>query len=93
MISPCTDRGHPFALLMIVVELCRYGLHAPSHDEGTPDHTAIMLWFVATRRHSVSTILPTLVIQLSLWTITFASASPLPDSYAKIRGYIEACRD
>ena len=73
-------------LLMIIVELIRYGLHAPRHDEGTSDHIAIMLmfgqvpimfWFVATRRHSVSVILPTLAIQLSLWAIAFASAVTL----------------
>lgn len=73
-------------LLMIVVELFRNGLHAPRNDEGASDHIAIMLmfgqvpimfWFVATRRHSVSAILPTLVIQLSLWAITFASAVAL----------------
>lgn len=73
-------------LLMIVVELFRHGQHAPRHDEGTSDHIAIMLmfgqipimfWFVATRLHSVSAILPTLVTQLSLWAITFASAVAL----------------
>jgi len=73
-------------LLMIVIELFRHGLHAPRHDEGTSDHIAIMLmfgqipimfWFVATRRHSVSAIVPTVVIQLALWTVTFASAVTL----------------
>jgi hypothetical protein len=73
-------------LLMIAAELVRHGLHAPRHDEGTSDHIAIILmfgqapimfWFVATRRHSVSAILPTLVIQLALWTVTFASAVAL----------------
>jgi len=73
-------------LLMIVIELFRHGLHAPRRDEGTSDHIAIMLmfgqipimfWFVATRRHSISAIVPTLVIQLALWRVTFASAVTL----------------
>jgi hypothetical protein len=73
-------------LLMIVAELIRHGLHAPRHDEGTSDHIAIMLmfgqipimlWFVATRRHSVSAILPVLTIQLALWTVAFVLAVTL----------------
>lgn len=70
-------------LMMVVVELCRHGLHASHHDEGTPDHVAtmlmfgqvpIMFWFVASRRHPALRILPTLAIQLALWAIAFASA-------------------
>jgi hypothetical protein len=70
-------------LLMVAVELCRHGLHAPHHDENASDHAAIMLmfgqipimfWFVASRRQPVLRILPTLAIQLTLWAIAFASA-------------------
>ena len=73
-------------LLMIAVELVKHGLHAPHHDENTSDHIAIILmfgqipmmfWFVAMRRHTVKRILPTLVVQLALWSITFASAATL----------------
>ncbi|RDS79721.1 hypothetical protein DWU98_16790 [Dyella monticola] len=73
-------------LLMVAVELCKQGLHAPHHDEGTADHIAIMLmfgqvpimfWFVLSRRHHVSRMLPTLAIQLMLWSITFALAVSL----------------
>jgi hypothetical protein len=73
-------------LLMVVVELFQHGPHAPHHDENTSDHIAIMLmfgqvpimfWFVAMRRQSVRRILPTLAIQLVLWSVTFASAVTL----------------
>jgi hypothetical protein len=70
-------------LLMIAVELWKHGTHASHHDEDTADHIAmllmfgqipIMFWFAASGRHHVRRILPTLVIQLSLWAITFAAA-------------------
>jgi len=73
-------------VLMVLVDLCTHGLHAPHHDEGTADHIAILLmfgqvpimfWFVASRRGQVSRILPTLAIQLMLWSITFAMAVSL----------------
>ena len=73
-------------LLMVAVELWKYGPHLVHHDEGTADHIAILLmfgqipimfWFAASGRQHVRTILPTLVIQLSLWAITFALAVTL----------------
>jgi hypothetical protein len=70
-------------LVMVLVDLCKHGLHAPHHDENTADHIAmllmygqvpIMFWFVAARRGGVLRILPTLVLQLVLWAVTFAAA-------------------
>jgi hypothetical protein len=70
-------------LLMVAGELWKHGLHAPHHDESAADHIGmllmygqipIMFWFVAFRRHRVRHILPTLAIQLGLWTIAFAAA-------------------
>lgn len=69
-------------LLMIAIDLWKHGLHQSHHDEGITDHIAILLmfgqipiicWFVILGRHHVRRILPTLVIQLTLWTITYAA--------------------
>lgn len=74
------------ALLMIAVELWKHGPHSPHHDEDTNDHVAmllmygqipIMFWFARPRRDGIRKILPVLLIQLSLWAITFASAVAL----------------
>jgi hypothetical protein len=70
-------------LLMIAVELWKYGPHPPHHDEGTVDHIAmllmygqipIMFWFARLWHRDARRILPTVLIQLSLWAISFASA-------------------
>jgi hypothetical protein len=73
-------------LVMVGFDLWKHGLHALHHDEGSADHIAmvlmfgqipIMFWFAAPGRHRARKILLTLLIQLSLWAITFASAVAL----------------
>ena len=69
-------------LLMFAADLWQHGLHQPHHDEGTADHIGMLLmfgqfpiigWFVASGRHHLRRMLPTLAIQLTLWAITYAA--------------------
>ena len=73
-------------LLMIAADVWKHGWHAPHHDETTADHIAmllmfgqvpIMFFFSAPGRRRIREILPTLVLQLSLWAITFGLAVAL----------------
>lgn len=73
-------------LMMVAFDLWKHGLHAAHHDESGADHLAmllmfgqipIMFWFTRPGAHRIRSILPVLMIQLSLWAITFASAVAL----------------
>jgi hypothetical protein len=71
-------------LAMIVVDLVRYGLHAPRHDEGTADHIAILLMFgqlpimlslVISGWREWPRVRSVLTLQIALWGLVFFMAS------------------
>ena len=70
-------------LAMIAYELLRDGFHAPRRDEDAADHVAIILMFgqlpiilsfVVFGWRKFRRIAPVLVVQVSLWLLTFAAA-------------------
>jgi hypothetical protein len=70
-------------LVMVVMDLIRYGFHAPRHDEGAADHIAILLMFGQTPivisflwsgRKEIKRIAPVFVAQVVLWLLTYALA-------------------
>jgi len=68
-------------LAMIVVDLLRYDLHAPRHDEGTADHIAIVLMFgqlpimlslVISGWREWPRARSVLTLQIALWGLVFS---------------------
>jgi hypothetical protein len=70
-------------LAMIVCELGRYGVHAPTRDETGADHVAMLLMFgqvpiigsfVISGWRELRRIAPLLTVQVALWVMVFALA-------------------
>jgi hypothetical protein len=70
-------------LVMVILDLIRYGFHAPRHDEGTADHIAMLLMFgqipiiisfVVSGRNEIKRIAPVLITQMALWLLTYTLA-------------------
>lgn len=66
--------------VMVVMDLIRYGFHAPRHDEGTADHIAILLMFgqipiiisfLWSGRREIKRIAPLFIAQVAFWLLTY----------------------
>lgn len=69
--------------VMVVMDLIRYGFHAPRHDEGNADHIAILLMFgqipiivsfLWSGRKEIKRIAPVFIAQVAFWFMTYVLA-------------------
>jgi hypothetical protein len=69
--------------VMVVMDLIRYGFHAPRHDESTAEHVAMLLMFgqipiiisfLWSGRKEISRIATVLIAQVAFWLLTYVLA-------------------